>query len=244
MTTDENSLERALEWRMQIVKELAKMITDIQADNLDEHRIRDMNDQINRKMRLKRAWEHRIVELGGPNYLGVHPTQFVDVGVAPDMKGGAYRYYGAAKGLPGVKELLRDALGEGEGKRKTSRSVEQLWKHAGVAYFGYLDDEDGVLEEEERKAQKIALEKAHAEWEKSQSKKRQKKDNGEEEEEEEETRGAFRYVDEGFKAHVTLPTQEEIDALIVERKKRDLLKMYATPELQKQLQDTASKMIK
>lgn len=75
LTTMEDSMERAQGWRMEIVKEIARMISEIQAENLDQHRVRDLNDQINKRMRLKRAWEHRIVELGGPNFLGVHPTQ-------------------------------------------------------------------------------------------------------------------------------------------------------------------------
>src|SRR3990167_7064864 len=95
-TSMEESVERSMQWRAEIVKECAKMIAEIQSDTLDEHRLRDLNDQINKKMRLKRAWEHRIVELGGPNYLGQHNISFPDMGVAPDMKGGAYRYYGAA----------------------------------------------------------------------------------------------------------------------------------------------------
>jgi hypothetical protein len=35
---------------------------------LGEFKIRDLNDEINRLLRLKRVWEYRIRELGGPDY--------------------------------------------------------------------------------------------------------------------------------------------------------------------------------
>jgi pre-mRNA-splicing factor ISY1 len=218
---------------MEIVKETGRMITEIQLENLDEHRIRDLNDQINKKMRLKRAWEHRIVELGGPNYLAVHPTQFTDPGIAPDMKGGAYRYYGAAKNLPGVRELLANAA---PSEKRAHRTIEQINRSINVAYYGYLDDDDGVLIKAEAVAEKRLLEQRVADWEEEEeaAAKRLKVEEeqlGEEEkrkrrEEEKKKSAAKRNVDSGFKSHVTLPSQEEIEALIVARKKKDLLAQY------------------
>jgi hypothetical protein len=35
---------------------------------LGEFRIRDLNDEINKRLREKRHWEDRIKELGGPDY--------------------------------------------------------------------------------------------------------------------------------------------------------------------------------
>jgi hypothetical protein len=37
-------------------------------ESLDEYRIRDLNDEINRLLREKTHWERRIRELGGPDY--------------------------------------------------------------------------------------------------------------------------------------------------------------------------------
>lgn len=216
------------------------MITEIQADNLDEHRVRDLNDQINKKMRLKRAWEHRIVELGGPNYLGVHPTQFVDAGVAPDLKGGAYRYYGSAKKLPGVQELLQNAK---DGDRKAKRSLEQITRSVTLSYYGYLDEDDGMLQQLEAEAEKAAMDETERELKNP----GQAKD-GEADAAKQKTTTTARQtkmakVDSAaasetkpFISHVALPSKEEIEALIVERRKRELLKMYATPELQEQLE--------
>jgi pre-mRNA-splicing factor ISY1 len=236
----EDSMERAQGWRMEIVRDVAKMIAEIQNENLDQHRVRDLNDQINKKMRLKRAWEHRVVELGGPNYLGVHPTQFDDPGIAPDMKGGAYRYYGAAKKLPGVRELLEAAV---QNESRAVRTMEQLQRSIDVGYYGYLDDADGVLEKLEAVAEKRALEERIAEWEENTKKRKVDAD------EAEEAAGvaaqaatAASSVAASSKSaksahlHLNLPSQKEIDALILERKKKDLLRMYASDELLEQLE--------
>ena len=231
-------MERAQGWRMEIVKELSKMISDIQADNQNEHRMRQLNDDINKRMRLKRAWEHRIVELGGPNYLGVHPTSFVDAGVAPDMKGGAYRYYGAAKNLPGVREMLKNAV---ETDKRAHRSVEQIRRSINVSYYGYLDEDDGVLLQAEADAEERLQEEKVQEFE---AREEESKRVREEQKaaglavEPVKRRKAKPSMDVGFISHVTLPSQEEIEALIVQRKKMELLKQYASPELQEQLENT------
>ena len=36
---------------------------------LGEYQIRDINDEINKLLKEKNAWEHRIIKLGGANYL-------------------------------------------------------------------------------------------------------------------------------------------------------------------------------
>lgn len=39
-----------------------------QNPGLGEYKLRDMNDDINKMLRIKMAWEWRIKELGGPDY--------------------------------------------------------------------------------------------------------------------------------------------------------------------------------
>jgi len=41
---------------------------------LGEHRLRDINDEINELLKEKRAWEDRIRELGGPDYRTTQPA--------------------------------------------------------------------------------------------------------------------------------------------------------------------------
>ena len=97
----------------------------IVAESAPEHQVRDMNDEINKLMREKGHWERRIVELSGPDYsvIGFSPRHFTtltrlldgqksakitdDDGMQVPGGRGAYRYYGAAKKLPGVAELFR-----------------------------------------------------------------------------------------------------------------------------------------
>ncbi len=243
----EESVERALKWRSEIVAEVARMIQEIQADNLDEHRIRDLNDQINKKMRLKRAWEHRVMELGGPNYLAQQPTQFSDPGIAPDMKGGAYRYYGAAKTLPGVRELLQTAT---KSEHRATRSIEEIQRAIDVSYYGYLDDDDGVLKPLEEKAEKRALAQREERW--REEAKRLKTEAAETAQAAgtastnasivSGVRDQLSSVDAGFISHVTLPSKEEIEKLIVARRKQELLRQYASTGLQEQL-EASSKLL-
>lgn len=60
-------------------------------------------------IREKTHWERRIVELGGPDYSKVGPKMTDSEGRPVAEAGGrgpGYRYFGAAKQLPGVKELF------------------------------------------------------------------------------------------------------------------------------------------
>ncbi len=62
---DCNDLRDAQRWRLDIIREISRKVTQIQNAGLGEHRIRDLNDQINKLLREKKHWEIRIKELGG-----------------------------------------------------------------------------------------------------------------------------------------------------------------------------------
>lgn len=115
--------------------------------SLSEFQVRDMNDQINRLMRERRAWEHRITELGGPNYRVIPPKAMQSMNNDPIMGAhGGYRYYGRAKDLPGVKELFGDpgtfacfrmhALDDASGK-----NAKETFKYMDSHYYGYHDED-------------------------------------------------------------------------------------------------------
>ena len=61
-------LADAERWRQEIIREMCKEIAEIQNESLGEYRIRELNDSINKKMRERKHWEKRIVELGGKRY--------------------------------------------------------------------------------------------------------------------------------------------------------------------------------
>lgn len=95
------SLYGCEKWRMQIIREIAKKVAQIQNAGLGEFRIRDLNDEINKLLREKRHWEDQIKELGGPDYQRVGPRMLDHEGKeVPGNRG--YKYFGAAKELPGT----------------------------------------------------------------------------------------------------------------------------------------------
>ncbi|KAM0030512.1 putative pre-mRNA-splicing factor Isy1, helix hairpin bin domain superfamily [Helianthus debilis subsp. tardiflorus] len=163
-------LSDADKWRQQIMREIGRKVAEIQNEGLGEHRLRDLNDEINKLIREKVHWERRIVELGGHNYSRYSAKMtdldgnIVDV-PNPSGRGPGYRYFGAAKKLPGVKELFEKP------------------------------PEDVV--EEERRVREL-----------------------EEKEKEKE-----------FVVHVPLPDEKEIERMVLEKKKMELLSKYASEDL-------------
>ena len=55
-------------FRGQILREISDDIAKIQNPALGDHAIRELNDEINHKMREKWHWNKHIKELGGPDY--------------------------------------------------------------------------------------------------------------------------------------------------------------------------------
>jgi hypothetical protein len=74
-------------------------------------------------------------------------------------KGMGYKYFGAAKQLPGVKELF-----ELPPELKKKRSRYEMYKRIDADYYGYRDDEDGILEKLEQVAEKQMRAQAIEEW--------------------------------------------------------------------------------
>merc|ERR1712159_246794 len=55
-------------WRSDLLRELGITVMELQNDSLEEHKVRDLNDHANKLIRTKFHWNHRIKELGGPDY--------------------------------------------------------------------------------------------------------------------------------------------------------------------------------
>ncbi|KAK9110486.1 hypothetical protein Sjap_018546 [Stephania japonica] len=242
-------LNEADKWRQQIMREIGRKVAEIQNEGLGEHRLRDLNDEINKLIREKGHWERRIVELGGPNYTK-HSAKMTDlegniVDVPnPSGRGPGYRYFGAAKKLPGVRELF-----EKPPELRKRRSRYEIFKRIDASYYGYRDDEDGILERVEGPAEREMRAAAVREWERVEEVKREARRavrSGEvanvskilfEEEEdvvEEERRAAMEKASENeqeFVVHVPLPDEKEIERMVVEKKKMELLSKYASENL-------------
>lgn len=147
-----DNLDESEKWRREIINEISNSVLLIQNAGLGEHKIRDMNDHINKLLREKRHWERRILELGGRSYKSV-PCGEIDEDNAPGT--GNYKYFGAARDLPGVRELF--AKPQKEAPRKTKA---ELLKFINCDYFGYRDEDDGVLLPLEAEAEESARQKA------------------------------------------------------------------------------------
>lgn len=242
-------------WRGEILREIGVKVAEIQNEGLGEHRLRDLNDEINKLLRERLHWERRIVELGGPNYtkntakMTDLDGNIIDV-PNPSGRGPGYRYFGAAKKLPGVRELF-----EKPPEIRKRRTRYDIYKRINASYYGYRDDEDGILEKLEAIAEKEMRDKAEAEWWKMDQIRREAKKAVkssqvvtveptaneilfEEEEDvvEEERRERERQVMESskqqeFVVHVPLPDEKEIEKMVLEKKKMELLSKYTSDVL-------------
>uniref|UniRef100_A0A8I5ZL45 RAB43, member RAS oncogene family n=1 Tax=Rattus norvegicus TaxID=10116 RepID=A0A8I5ZL45_RAT len=212
-------LPKAEKWRRQIIGEISKKVAQIQNAGLGEFRIRDLNDEINKLLREKGHWEVRIKELGGPDYGKVGPKMLDHEGKeVPGNRG--YKYFGAAKDLPGVRELF-----EKEPLPPPRKTRAELMKAIDFEYYGYLDEDDGVIvpleQEYEKRLRAELVEKWKAEREARLARGEKEEEEEEEEiniyavtEEESDEEGSQEKAGEDgqqkFIAHVPVPSQQEL----------------------------------
>jgi len=153
-----DNLEECSKWRNQIIKEITKKVAIIQNGALGEHKIRDLNDTINKLVGTKKHWERQIKQLGGPDYER-EGVRIADADGKRAFGSGGYFYFGAAKELPGVRELF-DQIAADNAPKMTRY---ELHKSVDADYYGYRDDDDGLLAKlekaEEQKARVKAAEK-------------------------------------------------------------------------------------
>nr|CAG4642658.1 EOG090X09UC [Evadne anonyx] len=240
-------LKECERWRREILREISKKVTQIQNAGLGEYRIRDLNDEINKLLREKYHWEVQIFNLGGPNYRRIGPRYLDREGrEVPGNRG--YRYFGAARELPGVRELF-----EQDPLPIPKKSRAELMKDIDADYYGYCDDDDGILTPLELEAEKDDVAKAAAEW-------RAKKESGSldsEKTEEENIYVTHQVKDESnlgasdeemeteaprFVAHVAVPSQKEIEEAILARKKQELMNRYVSDELLQEVEETSKQI--
>ena len=94
-----------------MIREASKKMSQIQNAGLGEFKIRDLNDEINKALREKRHWENRILELGGRDMRRRSRMLDKEGKEVPGVHG--YKYFGAARDLPGkifLSFLSRDHL--------------------------------------------------------------------------------------------------------------------------------------
>ena len=235
------NLKEAEKWRHQIIREISKKVAQIQNAGMGEFRIRDLNDEINKLLREKRHWEDRIVELNGPNYAKIGPKMLDFEGKElPGNRG--YKYFGAARDLPGVRELF-----EQDPPKVSRKTRAELYKLIDADYYGYRDDDDGVLVKIEKGVELKSRKKAVNEWE-------TKKASGEITIDENLDDNIYllstsvsdneirEIADKPFVSHVPVPSQKDVEDLLVSRKKQELLDRYASEVLTAQSSEAKTLM--
>ncbi|XP_067935273.1 pre-mRNA-splicing factor ISY1 homolog [Watersipora subatra] len=240
LATECDDVQKAERWRRQIIGEVSKKVSQIQNAGLGEFKLRDLNDEINKLLREKGHWEDRIKELGGPDYRKIGPKMLDHEGKeVPGNRG--YKYFGAAKDLPGVKELF-----EQEPPPPPRKTRAELMKDIDADYYGYRDEDDGILVPLEREMEKKVIQELAEQWK---SKKQKNLVEAQQEEDiygdatenripdiEEECDKVMETADgpKQFISHVPVPSQQEVEEAIVMRKKRELLEKYASDTLRAQ----------
>ncbi|KRZ44263.1 Pre-mRNA-splicing factor ISY1 -like protein, partial [Trichinella pseudospiralis] len=241
LASDCNDLRKAEGWRLDVIREIARKIAQIQNPGLGEFKIRDLNDEINKLLKTKYHWEVRVRELGGPDYKRIAPKMLDREGrELPGNRG--YKYFGAAKDLPGVRELFAKPSSD-VGKLK--KTYAQLVHAADARYYGYVDEDDGVILPLECEAEAAARKKAAEEWEKNKIDKfadelLEKVDLPTVENvgnlEENAADILFPGDDSTERpvnaddVSIAVPSQEEVQQAILKRKKMELLEKYASFE--------------
>jgi pre-mRNA-splicing factor ISY1 len=248
MSSECTSLAEAEKWRRELLRDLTKKVSQIQNAGLGEHRLRELNDEINKLNRTKHHWDKRVVELGGSD--GRQKTYIdVDGKELPGEKG--YKYYGAAKDLPGVRELFQQNDADAEARRR-KRTRGDMYKNITPDYYGYRDDDDGVLmpQEAAREEELIRIAVRERNEKKHQLREEVKRSGGhfgaaelallEAVDEENETEDSVLVLASKYdlaarasattnaevRAHVVVPSQLEIGSMLVDHKKRQLLEQF------------------
>jgi pre-mRNA-splicing factor ISY1 len=216
------------------------------AAGLGESRIRDLNDEINKLTNEKSLWERQILLLGGPDHAKIAPKMF-DAEGKEAAGGGGYRYYGAAKDLPGVREVLQNTAPE---KKKRTRG--DILRHITPDYYGYRDEDDGVLLPAEAQAEKELVAEAVSLFETAANASKRARleaasaagsvaadvasalgalDSTYHSDDDDLTEEASALSSAAFRAHVPLPSQKDIEAQLVARKKQLLLMKYSSSDI-------------
>lgn len=168
-----DDVDAAKRWRHQVLGEIRRKVSQIHDASLEEGQVRELNDSINKLIREKWHWERRIVELGGREHGAGRKRGRGELEEAIDggtFEHNGYFYFGAAKKLAGVEELIRRERDKKEGKEggwmMGGEGEGGLYRRLDVAYFGYLDEEDGDIVAAEAEAEETRRDKMVREWEK------------------------------------------------------------------------------
>ena len=166
------------------------------------------------------------MKLGGPNY---RRAKAMDAAGKQMVGQQGYMYFGAAQNLPGVRELFEKEELETE-VRKTRK---ELFKDIKPDYYGWRDEDDANLLLAENAAEMELQQKAISEWQQSKG-----GSSITQEELAERKRRLAEEAEEMSRAYVSVPTNEDIEEMMLEKKKQSLLDKYMSSDAQQAKKDT------
>lgn len=140
------TVKAAEHWRRQVIKEFNDKLSMIQNASLGEHRLRDLNDDLNKLLREKHAWEIRIVELNGPDYRK-KSRLYDDDGKPIQFNVNKYMYFGAARELDGVRQMLKSAKQQQKEQQQQQMSLKKIVPPP--QYYYYTLDQETEDEEKQ-----------------------------------------------------------------------------------------------
>ncbi|PJF19287.1 Pre-mRNA-splicing factor ISY1, partial [Paramicrosporidium saccamoebae] len=143
------SLPAALHARKELLKDISRKLSRIHDSTLEHPAIRALNDDLNRQIRKTHEWEERLRELG---HTERDKTTKWGEDVLPEPGNvHGYLYFGRAKELPGVAELLNPKK---EAATKLPPRILEMQRVADSEYFGI----DSLEREEMRQKDERAVE--------------------------------------------------------------------------------------
>ncbi|KAG2230974.1 pre-mRNA-splicing factor ISY1 [Thamnidium elegans] len=222
-----NTITEAEKWRRDILSEISRKISKIQDVSLTDYQVRDLNDDINKLMGQKYHWEKRIQELGGADYTRSAPKMLNYEGrEVPGTRG--YKYFGRARDLPGVRELFETATPE-----STARSRTEINRDIDADYYGYRDEENELLLEYEKALEKELIDKLFQVPDEEQTSVEEKGHKQVDDSNVERKGTADISTDGGV-----VPSQKEVEAYLVQRRKQQLLDKYVSDDLKQSEEET------
>ncbi|CAD7938118.1 unnamed protein product [Amoebophrya sp. A25] len=152
IASEVNDVRDAKKWWANMRWEIGQKIVRIQNATLPEAEIRDLNDDINKLLKEREYWIARIKELGGEDLSTSYKPSELDGQELYAHSG--YKYFGAAKDLPNVRELFEQQHADDQ-KRRTRK---ELYTHILPDYYGWRDENDVELLLEEQQAEQTLAE--------------------------------------------------------------------------------------
>ncbi|AAS53734.1 AFR363Wp [Eremothecium gossypii ATCC 10895] len=153
-----SNLEEAQRWRAEVVKDIGNKVTQIHDPSLNEMQIEDINNELNRLFQEKMRWESHIRRnLRGPDYRRMKQGLNTTGGTVIN----GTRYFGRALELPHVQELLQQQQqqrvkqqNQKQREQELRAKVRQWEEELGPDYYGE-DVPPGMQEYEAQRSREL-----------------------------------------------------------------------------------------